>query len=116
MEYFIELEDKIISTTKFEYADVSMGMVYGKVDFINTPSPYTFFKSFCQKFNIELAADYPDNKLLTTRIIPQLKIYNSKQEHIRGEGYFTGMNNNDFQIEFRVYNFTTFKKEFQYHL
>ncbi|WP_375559598.1 hypothetical protein ACE193_17940 [Bernardetia sp. OM2101] len=113
--YSIKLKDKLIGTTKLEYADVSMGMVYGEINFENILSPYSFFKSFCQDFNIELATDYPDDKLLTTRIIPQLKIYNSKQEVIKGQGYITGMDNSDFQIVFRVLDSDLMEKEFCHH-
>lgn len=113
--YFVKLNNELIGTTKLEYADVSMGMVYGEINFINILSPYSFLKSFCQKFDIELAADYLDDKVLTTSIIPQLKIYNSKHEVIQGQGYITGMDNSDFQIEFRVLDSDLMQIEFYHH-
>lgn len=36
--YHIELEGKRIGTTRLEYADPPMGVVYGKVDFENIDS------------------------------------------------------------------------------
>ncbi len=113
--YFVKLNNELIGTTKLENTDVSMGMVYGEINFINIISPYSFFKSFSQKFDIELAIDYPDDKVLKTRIIPQLKIYNPKHEIIQGQGYITGMDNSDFQIEFRISDSDLMQKEFYHH-
>jgi len=33
--FTIKLEEQIIGTTDFEFADVPMGVVYGKINFIN---------------------------------------------------------------------------------
>ncbi|WP_338814258.1 hypothetical protein V9L05_02510 [Bernardetia sp. Wsw4-3y2] len=33
--YFVKLNNELIGTTKLENADVSMGMVYGEIHFIN---------------------------------------------------------------------------------
>ena len=44
-EYKIFLDDILIGTTNFEFADVSMGVVYGKVNFIDIENPYFFSKN-----------------------------------------------------------------------
>lgn len=113
--YSIKINDKLIGTTKFEYADVSMGMVYGEINFENSASPYSFLKSHCQEFEIKIVSDYPNDKFITTGVIPQLKIYNSKQEIIKGQAYITGMDNQDFQIECRVLHSELIEKEFAHH-
>ena len=43
--FTIKLEDQIIGTTEFEFADAPMGVVYGKINFINIESPYLLFKN-----------------------------------------------------------------------
>jgi hypothetical protein len=43
-EYKIFLDDVLIGTTNFEFADVPMGVVYGKVNFIDFKNPYFFQK------------------------------------------------------------------------
>ena len=43
-EYKIFLDDVLIGTTNFEFADVPMGVVYGKVNFIDFKNPYFFLK------------------------------------------------------------------------
>ena len=44
-EYKIFLDDVLIGTTNFEFADVPMGVVYGKVNFIDFKNPYFFSKN-----------------------------------------------------------------------
>ena len=48
-EYKIFLDDVLIGTTNFEFADVPMGVVYGKVNFIDFKNPYFFFFFFVIK-------------------------------------------------------------------
>ena len=43
--FTIKLEEQIIGTTEFEFADAPMGVVYGKIKFINIESPYLLFKN-----------------------------------------------------------------------
>ena len=44
-EYKIFLDEILIGTTNFEFADVPMGVVYGKVNFIDFKNPYFFSKN-----------------------------------------------------------------------
>ena len=48
-EYKIFLDDVLIGTTNFEFADVPMGVVYGKVNFIDFRNPYFFSKNIVIK-------------------------------------------------------------------
>ena len=48
-EYKIFLDDVLIGTTNFEFADVPMGVVYGKVNFIDFKNPYFFSKNIVIK-------------------------------------------------------------------
>ena len=48
-EYKIFLDDILIGTTNFEFADCSMGVVYGKVNFIDFKNPYFFSKNIVIK-------------------------------------------------------------------
>ena len=44
-EYKIFLDEILIGTRNFEFADVPMGVVYGKVNFIDFKNPYFFSKN-----------------------------------------------------------------------
>ncbi|MGV0921589.1 hypothetical protein ACTS94_14720 [Empedobacter falsenii] len=102
--FTIKLEEQIIGTTEFEFADVPMGVVYGKINFINIESPYLLFKNYCLANNIEIYSDVIDIKLIDTAIIPNLKIYyNNFQDELKGwESSISGLEISDDGIEFEI--------------
>ena len=112
-EYKIFLDDILIGTTNFEFADVSMGVVYGKVNFIDIENPYFFFKKYCDTNDI----DYhfiDDEKYIQTFELKHIKINRSDSYFIRNGASFCGFNE-DFQIE--MYNISSeiMKSEFLHH-
>ena len=112
-EYKIFLDDILIGTTNFEFADVSMGVVYGKVNFIDNENPYFFFKKYCDTNDI----DYhfiDDEKYIQTFELKHIKINRSDSYFIRNGASFCGFDE-DFQIE--MYNISSeiMKSEFLHH-
>ena len=112
-EYIIFLDDILIGTTNFEFADVSMGVVYGKVNFIDIENPYFFFKKYCDTNDI----DYhfiDDEKYIQTFELKHIKINRSDSYFIRNGASFCGFDE-DFQIE--MYNISSeiMKSEFLHH-
>ena len=111
-EYKIFLDDILIGTTNFEFADVPMGVVFGKVNFIDIENPYFFFKKYCDTNDI----DYhfiDDEKYIQTFELKLIKISNNS-DFIRNGASFCGFNE-DFQIE--MYNISSkiMKSEFLHH-
>ena len=111
-EYKIFLDDVLIGTTNFEFADVPMGVVYGKVNFIDLKNPYFFFKKYCDTNDI----DYhfiDDEKYIQTFELKLIKISNNS-DFIRNGASFCGFDE-DFQIE--MYNISSeiMKSEFLHH-
>ena len=111
-EYKIFLDDVLIGTTNFEFADVPMGVVYGKVNFIDFKNPYFFFKKYCDTNDI----DYhfiDDEKYIQTFELKLIKISNNS-DFIRNGASFCGFDE-DFQIE--MYNISSkiMKSEFLHH-
>ena len=111
-EYKIFLDEILIGTTNFEFADVPMGVVYGKVNFIDIENPYFFFKKYCDTNDI----DYhfiDDEKYIQTFELKLIKISNNS-DFIRNGASFCGFNE-DFQIE--MYNISSkiMKSEFLHH-
>ena len=111
-EYKIFLDDVLIGTTNFEFADVPMGVVYGKVNFIDFKNPYFFSKKYCDTNDI----DYhfiDDEKYIQTFELKLIKISNNS-DFIRNGASFCGFNE-DFQIE--MYNISSkiMKSEFLHH-
>ena len=112
-EYKIFLDDILIGTTNFEFADVPMGVVYGKVNFIDFKNPYFFFKKYCDTNDI----DYhfiDDEKYIQTFELKHIKINRSDSYFIRNGASFCGFDE-DFQIE--MYNISSeiMKSEFLHH-
>ena len=102
--FTIKLEEQIIGTTDFEFADVPMGVVYGKINFINIESPYLLFKNYCLANNIQINYDSETEKLIDTFIIPNLKVYyNDFQDELKGWGSsISGLEISDDGFEFEI--------------
>ena len=52
-----------------------MGVVYGKINFINIESPYLLFKNYCLANNILINDDFEDSRVIDTVVIPNFRIY-----------------------------------------
>ena len=111
-EYKIFLDDVLIGTTNFEFADVPMGVVYGKVNFIDIENPYFFFKKYCDKNDIDYQF-IDDEKYIHTFELKLIKISNNS-DFIRNGASFCGFNE-DFQIEMYNISFKIMKSEFLNH-
>ena len=79
--YSIFIENTLIGKTELEFGDPPMGVVFGKIDFININSGYDFFKEYCEKNEIEFEFD-SEGKFITTRYIPKLKIIDEENTEI----------------------------------
>ena len=100
----IKLEEQIIGTTEFEFADVPMGVVYGKINFIDIESPYLLFKNYCLANNIHINYDSEKERLIDTAIIPNLRIYyNDFKEELKSWGSsISGIEISDDVFEFEI--------------
>ncbi|QEH41921.1 hypothetical protein [Chitinophaga sp. XS-30] len=115
--YGIFLDDKIIGTTELEKADVPMGVVFGLVHFTNIISGYDFFKKYCLEKKLELADDYPEDKLISIRTIENLKVRNENGIEIKGLGnQISGMDGNEFEITLEGVAYPFFEEEFPHHV
>jgi len=115
--YNIFLDDKLIGTTELEKADAPMGVVFGNVTFDNIVSGYDFLKTYCLTNNIEIITDYPDNKLIATTDIPNLKVINPNGIEIKGQGTnINGMESDVFEITILGVSYPFFEEEFPHHV
>ncbi|TKC02409.1 hypothetical protein [Pedobacter cryotolerans] len=115
--YDIFLEDLKIGTTELEKADAPMGVVFGQIQFNNIISGYDFFKKYCFENNIELADDYPEDKLISTRTIENLKVVNENGIEIKGIGnQISGMDEDEFEITLEGVAYPFFEEEFPQHV
>ncbi len=115
--YNIFLDDKLIGTTELEKADAPMGVVFGNVTFDNIVSGYDFLKTYCLTNNIEIITDYPDDKLIATTDIPNLKVNNPNGIEIKGQGTnINGMDSDVFEITILGVSYPFFEKEFPHQV
>lgn len=115
--YDIFLDSIKIGTTELEKADAPMGVVFGKINFVNIASGYDFFKSYCVTNHIELISDYPENRLILTRTISNLAVKNEQGIEIKGTGnQISGMDSDEFEISLEGVPFPFYEEEFPHHV
>lgn len=116
-KYTIFLDEKIIGETELEKADVPMGVVFGEIHFSSIPLGYDFFKKYCLENNIELAYDYPEDKLISTKTIHNLIVRNTKRIEIVCLGnQISGMDDDVFEITLEGVAYPFFEEEFPHHV
>jgi len=117
MEYSIHLGDYKLGTTNLEKADAPMGVVFGVISFSEENIGYDFIKDFCKSNNVELTNDSPEDKLISTRTIENLKVVNDSGVEIKGLGnQITGMDGEDFEISLEGVPYPFYEKEFPHHV
>ena len=113
--YILELDNSNIGFTKFEFADVPMGVVYGKIIFEKNVSPFELFTEHCLKFNVEMNINDSVEKLIDTLVIPQLKVILENGDELKGwGGAIVGMDD-DFEIQFGGITSEIMQTEFSNH-
>ena len=115
--YNIFLEDKIVGTTELEKADAPMGIVFGRIHFANMLLDYDFIKKYCLENRIELANDYPEDRLISTRTIDSLKVRSENGIEIKGlSNQISGMDGEEFEITIDGVAYPFFQEEFPHHV
>ncbi|UZO82353.1 hypothetical protein NBT05_07725 [Aquimarina sp. ERC-38] len=115
--YNIYLNGLLIGTTELEKADVPMGVVIGDLRFTDQKFGYDLLKEYCENNQIELASDYPEDKMISTTNISELKITNDKGIEIKGvENQITGMDKEEYEISIFGIPYPFYKEEFPHHV
>ena len=96
--YHVFLGENKIGTTELEKADAPLGVAFGQIKFVDIISGYEFFKQYCLKNKIEFT-DHPDDKLIMTSSIPNLRVTDKVGVKIKGIGTdVSGMDSDTFDI------------------
>lgn len=113
--YDILLGNIKIGTTGFENADPPMGVVLGKISFIQDTFDYSFFKEYCLSNNIGFQDD-GDLKLIASNEIPDLHIFDVSGREIKGfAATISGMDDDEFLISVEGIPYAFYEKEFPHH-
>lgn len=115
--YKILLDEKLFGATKLEFGDPTMGIVFGQIFFAENNIGYDFIKKYCIDNLIEIQTDYPNDKLISTGQIENLKIYNPENNEIIGLGNnLEGMDSDSYTITILGLDSEVYKKEFPEHI
>ena len=115
-QYQVILDGKKIGTTELEKADASMGVVFGKLRFEGIDSGYQFLNAYCRENNIE-TEDHPEDKLISTRDITDLKVVNADGKEIKGvASSISGMDADGFEITIEGIPYPFYETEFPHHV
>jgi hypothetical protein len=111
--YKILLDNKLLGTTKLEFGDPPMGVVFGQISFAEKNIGYDFIKQFCIDNIVEIQTDYPSDKLISTGQITKLKIYNAENTELVGLGNnIEGMDSDIYTITVLGLDSEVYEKEF----
>lgn len=115
--YNVYLDGNLIGTTELEKADAPMGVIFGVIRFSEQNIDYNFIKDYCKSKNIELANDYPEDKLIATRTIEYLTVKNEMGVEIKGIGnQISGMDSDGFEISIVGVPYPFYEEEFPHHV
>jgi hypothetical protein len=116
--YKILLDDKLFGTTKLEFGDPPMGIVFGQINFEEKNICYDFFKQYCTDNLIEIQTDYPSDKLISTGQIKNLKVYNSENFELVSKlgNNIEGMDSDNYTITILGIDSEIYEKEFPEHI
>lgn len=116
-EYTIFLSNEKLGTTRLEKADAPMGVVFGEISFTKMNIGYDFIKEYCKSNGIELASDFPEDKLISTRTIENLSVKNDFGIEIKGIGnQISGMDSDGFEISLEGISYPFYEEEFPHHV
>ncbi|TWR31220.1 hypothetical protein FPZ43_01720 [Mucilaginibacter pallidiroseus] len=115
-QYDVFLDGEIIGHTSLEKADAPMGVVFGRVTFININSAYSFFKGYCLENKIDFF-EIADDLLINTNDIPTLKILSPTGTFINGLATTTeGMDTDGYDIYKISVPYPFYEEEFPEHV
>ena len=115
--YNLHLNGILIGTSELEKGDAPMGVVLGELKFSESNFGYEYIKKYCVEKNIKLAYDYPEDKMISTMSISELKITNQNGIEIIGIGnQISGMDNEEYEISIFGIPYPFYKEEFPHHV
>jgi hypothetical protein len=114
--YKILLDEKLFGTTKLEFGDPPMGVVFGHINFAEKNIGYDIIKQYCIDNLIEIQTDFPNDKLIATGKIEKLKVYNAENIELIGIGNnIEGMDNDSYTLTILGIDSEVYKREFPEH-
>tara|TARA_R110002072_G_scaffold301851_4_gene482618 strand:+ start:61 stop:444 length:384 start_codon:yes stop_codon:yes gene_type:complete len=115
--YTILIDEIEIGITNFEKADAPMGVVLGMIISSKIKLDYDYLKNYCLSNSIEIADDYPEDKLISTMSIEKLRAVNSEGIEIKGIGnQISGMDSEGYELSIYGIPYPFYQNEFPHHV
>lgn len=116
-KYKIFLDGQEIGTTRLEKADAPMGVVFGRIEPNIQNFGYKMIQEYCISNEIEITADYPDDKFIATMSIEALRVRKMDGTEIKGIGnQINGMDRDGFEITILGVPYPFYEEEFPHHV
>lgn len=113
----IELEGKLIGTTRLEKADAPMGVLTGEIEFSEITSGCEFFRDYAKLNKLKLNLNDDNFRTISTPVIDQLRVFKADNSEIKGQGnYVAGIDGDKFEITILGYPYPDFEIEFPHHV
>lgn len=114
--YKIYLDNNLIGTSALEKADAPMGVVFGKITFINSNFGFDFWEEYCKNSKLQ-ANIFSELRALTTPHIEWLSVYSIDEKEIKGIGgiYIEGMDTEGYEITILGIGYPFYEIEFPHH-
>lgn len=94
-----------------------MGVVFGKIQFLSCQSGYEFISNYCLEHQINLVVDSPQDRLLATEQIPQLKVFTLNGTEVKGLfNTIDGSDDEGFDVTIVGIPYPFYEQEFSQHV
>ena len=116
-QYDVLLDGQKIGTTELEKADAPMGVVFGKIAFVDTVSGYDFFKTYCTNNKIEMSFCGHNDEGLSMNDLSCVKVVSRDGSEIQGLAVsIFGMDSEGFDVEIIGIPYPFYEIEFPHHV
>jgi hypothetical protein len=116
-KYKVFLDGKLIGTTALEFGDPPMGVAFGQLHTNQFAFGYNYLKEYCQINVIDLAFHTPEENLISSMTIENLKVLNQEGIVIKANAnQVTCLKDDYVEISLQGITDPTYEVEFPQHV
>lgn len=112
--YTIKIKEKIIGKTLFEYADPPMGVVQGKIVFVDN-FDFDYIADYAIKNKAVVNSYDKKEKVISIQTIDELKVYSESGKEIVGQGNCICGDSKELFLDIVYIPYPFYEEEFPHH-